>query len=757
MIGLRRRLVATLVWIAHRCGLRRAVERYSAVTDVLLAKSIAAQSDSFRAVPFKLVPPPISFRRLEPRRVLSVNAAFAAGVLDIVIQDDGGSTDASLLSDDGTHFFVDANGDQSYDDGSSGTSELRGLLSELTQVHVLGDAGVGNFSWRNDFTASALGAPSGNAVDISHVANIDLSASASVAGNVSLSAVQSIQLGGSLSIYGNLDAQASSASGQISNESAGSLDVLGHTDLSAHTVDLGNQAGDHLSLDSLTVSSNGAVDISEDGSTTDVETRLTGASSAQSLHFSNNGSITLASGASIAVDGDLQLMAEGVDAEVDIDGSITSVDGNIDLFAGDQITVTSAASVTLGGNGTLTLNAQGSGIGMADGSQLVVDQGSVFLSATGIPGAEIHLSQVSAGSGSTANFIVVATGDVLDNTASEDANILAPTGTLVLRSLNGSIGAEPGNAGGDIDVDVQNLQFNAGAALGTVHVTDLAGGLRIHATSRAGASADISAHSPLVIAANVNVGGNSSFTAGNSALAGDNLTIDNGATVTLNSVAPATLTFNAGDNIVFLNGGQIVTTGSNSHEVILNADLDHGGVGAVDGDRGSITQNSPVTVEVTTNRLTAVAAGQIDLETLVDNLDARSTDMGDIRIGDASTIQLDRVETANGSIEVRAALDLLTLDVRAAGNGNNVSLTAGGNINSPTVSGSVMADNNVTLIANNANVYSGVVEAQHGSVSMVAFNGDVSIDSVAAETNISILAVNGSINDGQDDTLVDLT
>ncbi|MEZ6078691.1 MAG: hypothetical protein R3C56_24355 [Pirellulaceae bacterium] len=122
MLGFRKRLVATLVWIAHRCRLWNATVWRSTAATVEPTEPSVAQPRAAQTNCSKLSPPPISFRRLEPRRVLSVNAAFAAGVLDIVIQDDGGTTDASLLSDDGVHFFVDADGDQSYDDGSSGAT-----------------------------------------------------------------------------------------------------------------------------------------------------------------------------------------------------------------------------------------------------------------------------------------------------------------------------------------------------------------------------------------------------------------------------------------------------------------------------------------------------------------------------------------------------------------------------------------------------------------------------------------------------------
>ena len=608
--------------------------------------------------------PAIAFRALEPRRVLSVNAAFAAGVLDVVIADDGGSTDATLMSDDETHFFVDADGDQTYDDGSSGASELRGLLSELTRINVVGDAGLGSFFWRDNFSSAALSNPSGDVVHVAHVATVDLAATAAIEGHVSLAASQSIHLGGALAIDGDLSAQVVTSGGAptgvISSAPDGSLDVTGHAALQATEIDIGNQASDHLALGALTITSNGSVEIHEDGSSTDPDTLLVGSNSAASLRIVSDGSIMLADGATIT----------GVDL--------------------------------------IDLDADGTGIYMHDGSQLTVEQGAVHLTATGTTAAQIELSHITAGP--SARIEIVASGSILDATADEAANIDAPTGSLLLRSLTGGIGS----VADDLGIDVQNLAFDAGAAeFGIVNVSDLAGGLRIDAASRAGAGANITAHSPLTIAADISLGASSTFTAGNSSLAGDNLTIENGAAVVLNAAAAGALVFNAGDDIAFRDGGRIVTLGSNAHQVTLNADLDHAGLGAIDGDRGSITQNTVASIEVTTHQLTAIAAENIDLDTVVDRIDVRSTLAGDIVIRDGSSLQVDHAETVDGAINIRAALDVLALNVKAAGN--------------------------------------------TGDVTLLAIAGDIGIGSVTANSNVVVTASLGAIHDQNDDSLVDLS
>jgi hypothetical protein len=672
--------------------------------------------------------PPLTFRCLEPRRVLSVNAVFAAGVLDIAIQDDGGNVHAALLSDDGTHFFVDADGDLTYDDGTTDPLELRGLLSDLTRVNVLGDGGIGTFLWRDNFATAALTGPGATVVDISQVFAANLSATANIDGSAVVSAEQSIQLGGLLSITEDLTASTTQPTGTISGIAGGELEVGGHTTLAAHNISLGNAAGDHLSLNSLTVQATGTVSISEDGSLSDTVSLITGANTASSFQFSNEGSITLAPLASITTDAGMELNATGTNADITIHGVLNSTSGNILIEATDQVSLGSAGSISTLADGTIGITANGTGITLADGSQINTVDGAMSLVALNADDGHISLSQLTT-TGLDGNIQVLAAGNITDATAAESANISSPTGSLLLRSLLGSIGT----VADDIDIDVRNLVFDAGSAtLGMVHISDVAGGLRVHGPSTAGAGATITANSPLTIAADINLGASSTFTAGNSAAAGDHLTIENSAVVTLNSVVAATLAFNAGDDILLQTGGRIVTTGNVNHTVILNADLDHLGVGAADGDRGSITQDGTAVVEVTTNLLIARAAEGIDLDTQVDQLDAFSSFSGPIAINEVDSIRLERVETTDGSITVVAGGTLTAVLVDSTttdSDDNDVSLT--------TTAGDIVVHS----------VRAGLLQGDvliHAQGSIL--DGDTGIDDVdVAANDVTLQAQTGSI------------
>ena len=170
-----------------------------------------------------------AFRRLEPRRVLSVNATLNAGVLDINILSDDADTTASLQSASATEFFVDANNNNAHD-----ATELRALFTDLQQINVVGDGGNTAFFWRDNFSTALLNAANANnhVVSVSNVNSFESSATATIDGNASLSAVQSLKLDGDLSIAGTLNANASNVIGTIETSANGVLNVDG----AAHVV-----------------------------------------------------------------------------------------------------------------------------------------------------------------------------------------------------------------------------------------------------------------------------------------------------------------------------------------------------------------------------------------------------------------------------------------------------------------------------------------------------------------------------------------
>jgi hypothetical protein len=524
----------------------------------------------------------VGIRRLEPRRVLSVSASLTAGVLEIVIQDDGSNTSASLLSDRTGEFFVDADGDSAYDDGTSGgDAELRGLLSELTQIRVTGDAGVGAFYWVGKFGQAPLGSSGAIALAVSGVEQIDLDAAAQLQGDVHLSASQSLRIGGRLEIVGDLTAQTTEGDGSIFSANASVLIVSGNADFASQNISLGTALRDRVSFGTLTFNSAGEVRIDEQQDASPFATQIIGSNSAARLLMHSQGSIEVQADANIDIAQSLLMTARGNDSLLQLDGTITG-EGSAEFLAGDLIRMGGTGAIQFGGPGHLRLEA--GDITMADGSSISSREGSIELIADETDGT-ISISQVSTGSHSSEAIVIRAGSHIVDATADEQANIQAEFGTLRISSLSGSIGSQSD----DIDINVASLVFHAPSRIhGEVNLSDAGGGLEIVDLSRAGGLSQIATQGALIISTEISLSAPASFTAGNTAAAGDNLIVRNGATVSLKSSEASTLTLNAGDHIVL--DGHLVTAGSDQHSIHLNADLDHLGPGASDGDRGSITQ-----------------------------------------------------------------------------------------------------------------------------------------------------------------------
>ncbi len=634
MLGLKRLLVGLLRWMA------------SAFTTYPIDR-ISPRSSA----------PPITICGLEARRVLSVSATFVSGVLDIVIQNDGDNTDASLLAVGTDDFFVDANGDQTYDDGTHGPAELRGLMADLTQVNVTGDAGQGGFFWRDNFAAAMLKATAGDTVHITQVNTASIAASVMIDGDVDISARQQVEFGGSIDITGNLTAATLSPPGLITNSADANLNVDGNAGFQSHDIRLGNQPDDQLTFGSVTINSTGTAEVEEDSSTVNDGSVIVGSNSVDMLTLRSAGDIDVTASSVIGA-GTIRLLAED-GGRLSLDSTIVALNGDVDLQAASDIDLGSQAKILSGGSANVSLLAQGGSVDMLDGSLIEIKLGSIHVTAEG---GDATLSQLTTSSLSDTAIEVRAAGDILDGTSLEAANAEAPLGTIRFTSLSGGIGT----ASDDININAAVLSFHADSPTsGIANVTDNAGGLRLGLSST-GAGATVVAHSPLTISANISVGASSTFVAGNSPSSGDRLTIDNSAVVSLTAMADSELIFQAGDDIVF-NSGSVVTGGGGVHTVQLLADLDNSGVGSGDGDRGRIDQDGLATVEVTTDKLFASGAEKIDLDTEVAELTATSSLSGEILIHEVDDILIQSLSTANGSIDLDAGGFVLGFNFTASG------------------------------------------------------------------------------------------
>ena len=200
--------------------------------------------------------------------------------------------------------------------------------------------------------------------------------------------------------------------------------------------------------------------------------------------------------------GNITLAAEGAAAADDltISANVTAAggNGNINLYAGDTISLTGTITVSAAGTGAVLgmagtnfadgtpANGTATGdVSMADGTTIQSADGNITLRAPG----NVSLSIVNANSNSdatlgdvivTADYAGVAgclsdnIGAISDNLTGEAANI---TGDQA--ALRAGSGIGDGVAPNDADIDVAINTLSAVTESGDIHLQDLAGGLTI--------------------------------------------------------------------------------------------------------------------------------------------------------------------------------------------------------------------------------------------------------------------------------------
>lgn len=591
--------------------------------------------------------------KLEDRRVLNATFSFdaGAGVLSIANIDSSGLTVREAnLDATGLPGLPDGDADVIVFDLSDGSWSGPDNVDGLGVMQADGDAALELVVLKEKFqsgVATEISITSSSSLTVTFAA-VDLT---DVSSGVMLTGVDTV-----------------TQSGAIEAESLTIID--------SNTIDLGNtsnsfdatviNSGDlnsvelHTTERSIDISVGGNLTIS--GSGVVIHDAGVGAplDPDVDIRIDATGSITV--GGVIAnnsdhADADIVLTAVGADSDIQVNESITAQEGDVILEADDSIFLTDDGDIVAfdGGQVSLTANSDDAAapdgsdeILMGSGSSINSGSGRIVLSAVGADGGNITLTQLTTTRAAADAVLVETSSDIIDGLSGESANITALGGTITLNAVNGSIGQAS-----DIDINAVNLIFVASpTSSGVVQITDLSGGLSVSGASRAGGGGSLVANSPLTISADISVGASMTFTAGNSGAAGDNLTIDNNAVVQLTSAVAETLTFEAGDSIVF-NTGRIVTAGGGVHTVELLADLEGGGGG--DADRGAITQDGNATAEVTTDDLVAEAGAGIDLDVAVVTLTAENTASGTIDIsevaagGDIAILTVDN-DTRNVSI-----------------------------------------------------------------------------------------------------------
>jgi autotransporter-associated beta strand protein len=283
-------------------------------------------------------------------------------------------------------------------------------------------------------------------------------------------------------------------------------------------------------------------------------------------------------------------------SNLDFQGPVDTRRGNTSITAQNHVTLQSG----LDSFGSVQIRANQDGTGTEGftqrGGTTFLDfirstQGDVRITVGGR--GDATLLQVLAGAGKR---VTIETGGNINDGNGALPNITAYE--IILDASQGNIGSR------EDQLETQGTRFDVSTPRGNYFITNKGAALHTDLNGQPSRGGGIfKAQSPLTISTAITVLRDLLFCAAGSASAGDNLTLNNNAVLTVDSAANTRLRLEAGDNLVF-DSGRVVTTGGGNHTVELVADTE----GALDSVRGTITQTTAAT-SVTTNQLIVTAAG----------------------------------------------------------------------------------------------------------------------------------------------------
>ncbi|MBI2993244.1 MAG: S-layer family protein [Gammaproteobacteria bacterium] len=442
--------------------------------------------------------------------------------------------------------------------------------------------------------------------------------------------------------------------------------------------------------------------------------------------------------------------------DIDISGTTSvAIDANFSKVSGD--TDLTELSLTLDPSGTVNYNvASGNTIVMIgeDGSNNIqINEISnntvlfdVFLKA--LSGDIVINNSVTTGIFDIGNGDVTleaVAGDILELNTTTDASIT--TGglvTLIANAVGGSLANQEldiaeATPGGGISLAPKTTGQIFLISDGALTITDPnAIGLTVGGGS-------IAANSPETIAGDMTITGDMTFTAAaDGATNDDDLTITSNATLTLDStIAPITLTLEAGDDIIFNNTTAAAvdvssTLGQQAHTVVLTADLEGGGA---DGEVGGVRQNtggltavdntgdSTLTLNITAGNNIGQLANANDLDVEVSTLTA-STTGGGIFIDetDAVTIGAAGLSTEGGEIDISAGGTFAdggnSIETQGVGDGGNVTLAVSGAGGAINLTGTLNTSGAAGTSADGFDA---------GTIMLTTSDGNVAVDTVTAD------------------------
>jgi len=483
----------------------------------------------------------------------------AAGVVD-------SANDATLT---GSNLFVTAGPVDSVDIQAGGT--VTATMNVLIQDGA--NAPVGTDTVVAGMVTSSAGTVTINALDEAAV-----SAAVMAMGNVVVTGASINHSAGTItSTAGGVALTSNTGTGNIvvNNVVANANTVNGNTD----AIKIDTATGNVTINGTLTATGMPGLNIDVDPVDVNINAAMTATgdidvTASNNININGGGSVSagqnvnIAAGGSVLVDGTIDSdntgggrmigLTAGVD--VDVNAVVTSSGGAITVLADNDVSFGAAGSLDteVGGTSTIALTADddgvgGGGIDMTDGSFADAWGGNLDVLATDNINISLLRSSAVITVESTSGAITDADGGAgLDINRAGAAALRAATGIGSGAALETDLMtlAASNTTGGNIEID----DVGANANVLTIGTVDLLVGVTNMA---AGGTVVISNASPMNVAADVSSVGDVTLTAGETAAAGDDLTVDPGVTIT--SMA-GNILLEAGDNFGLPAGTTYVAT-----------------------------------------------------------------------------------------------------------------------------------------------------------------------------------------------------
>ena len=461
--------------------------------------------------------------------------------------------------------------------------------------------------------------------------------------------------------------------------------------------------------------------------------------------------------------GDITLAAEGTadsdDLVVNADVSATGGNGNINLYAGDDVDL-GMATVIVGtaGSGDILVSASTDFAGGSPVNGSVAGDGDVFMTSGSTIAAggdatlrgkgNVDLSLVIGDSVVvTADFDGVGgglsdgDGEITDNRTGESSNVTASVG-VAFRAASGIGDASVDD--GDIDIAVSSVA--ATTATGDISIFD-SGDLTITTVdslvgasiTTGGAGDDIlirvggTGDSDLVILQDVSNAGAGDITL---AAIGDSAFDDLSVEATVQSTGGGDLLLISHDDLFPTASAAISTTGSGTIELAAGRDYVFGGAPALGDASGSIDMTSGATVTSAGGDITLGATSSVDLAsvnagsgTVIVNADTNSTGAGNITESLAS-------EAANVT-----ASEAVFRAATGIGGSDDIDTTISTLAASNSTSGSIAIANDGELSIGTVDGLAGVTNSGGGTVSVSTASPLTVDEDVTAVGSITLTAL----------------